>query len=220
MTAHTTEISETVTTERLSYLVVTHFNVDFLPDYEEFRDIQKALAELLTHRRRAAAPVDVREQGEVAEVLKWLEGVRDIAISKGFREMASRAIALLQRQPRDPVDVRDSAGVVERLRQLHADMRAAGMLVAMPIVKDAISALSHRAEDEWQPIATAPKDGTSFLAYRNGRVADCYRVQRDDCEMFCFGGTSAATEVFALHRPTHWKPIPAPPRAEANKEQM
>ena len=37
-----------------------------------------------------------------------------------------------------------------------------------------------------RPIDTAPTDGTVFLGYRerDGRWGECYRIQRDDCEMW------------------------------------
>ncbi len=66
---------------------------------------------------------------------------------------------------------------------------------------------------DWRPIESAPKDGTEFLAYRNGRIAECYRVQRDDCEMYCFGGTSASVGLFPHSKPTHWMPLPPAPDA-------
>lgn len=66
--------------------------------------------------------------------------------------------------------------------------------------------------DEWQPIETAPTDGTEFLGYRNGRVATASRVPRTDCEMWVFGGVSAAVEYFPHIKPTHWRPALKRPR--------
>ena len=61
-----------------------------------------------------------------------------------------------------------------------------------------------------QPIDTAPTDGTVFLGYRerDGRWGECYRIQRDDCEMWGFGGESAAAEEWPGFKPTHWMPLP------------
>lgn len=71
--------------------------------------------------------------------------------------------------------------------------------------------LAARACTGLQPIDSAPTDGTVFLGYReqDERWGECYRVQRDDCEMWSFGGTSAAEEEFPGFRPTHWMPLPA-----------
>lgn len=61
-----------------------------------------------------------------------------------------------------------------------------------------------------RPIDTAPTDGTVFLGYRerDGRWGECYRIQRDDCEMWGFGGESAAAEEWPNFKPTHWISLP------------
>lgn len=68
-----------------------------------------------------------------------------------------------------------------------------------------------KAENEWQPIETAPKDGTVFLGCKLGQFRECYKVQRADCDMWCFGGTSGADDLFPNIKPTHWMPLPKPP---------
>ena len=76
-----------------------------------------------------------------------------------------------------------------------------------------------KAENEWQPIETAPKDGTVFLGYKLGQFRECYKVPRDDCDMWCFGGTSGADDLFPNIKPTHWKPLPKPPAIDAAMAQ-
>ncbi len=71
------------------------------------------------------------------------------------------------------------------------------------------------ASDAWQPIETAPMDGTKVLAWRRGEVATAYLVPREDCEMWCFGSTTAAEHYFPGHQPTHWQPLPPPPISSA-----
>ena len=68
-----------------------------------------------------------------------------------------------------------------------------------------------KGENEWQPIETAPKDGTVFLGYKRGQFRECHKVPRDDCDMWCFGGTSGADDLFPNIKPTHWMPLPKPP---------
>lgn len=66
-----------------------------------------------------------------------------------------------------------------------------------------------RKQLEWQPIETAPKDGTEILAYRKRDVKSC-RWKGD-----CWGGDGwtypPAEGMLGEHAPTHWKPLPAPP---------
>ena len=70
---------------------------------------------------------------------------------------------------------------------------------------------------QWQPIETAPRDGTHILGYwKTMRITDYPAVlYKDDCFLnpnaFSFVGKVELEEVF----PTHWMPVPTPP----NKEQ-
>lgn len=67
---------------------------------------------------------------------------------------------------------------------------------------------------DWQPIETAPQDGTVFLGWRRGRVASCSRVPRSDCEAWTFGGESASVDCWPDIRPSHWMPLPPPPKGQ------
>lgn len=69
----------------------------------------------------------------------------------------------------------------------------------------------------WQPIETAPKDGTPFLAWRRGQIAIAYLTPRDDCEMWTFGTTSAAVETFPEHKPSYWQALPPAPTKGATQ---
>ena len=63
-----------------------------------------------------------------------------------------------------------------------------------------------RLEDEWQPIETAPKDGTHFLAYEP--CGDMYRAAyHQDGYIMAFGGQP----VVDTPEPTHWMPLLEPP---------
>lgn len=74
---------------------------------------------------------------------------------------------------------------------------------------------------EWQPIETAPKDGTPILGYF-GRTAgdeppDMEVVRFDEAQPF--GGewmtTMASPEM--VDEPTHWMPLPSPPSSTAKE---
>ena len=70
--------------------------------------------------------------------------------------------------------------------------------------------------DQWKPIDTAPKDGTVFLGYKLGQFRECYKVPRDDCDMWCFGGISGADDLFPNIKPTHWMPLPKAPNGASS----
>lgn len=71
---------------------------------------------------------------------------------------------------------------------------------------------------EWQPIETAPKDGTTVLLYREvvpfkvvgyGRWEDVLGISGWISYGFHRGGGDASN--LGLAAPTHWMPLPAPP---------
>lgn len=60
---------------------------------------------------------------------------------------------------------------------------------------------------DWQPIETAPRDGTIILAYDPACHPDVYTV-RFEHEHWAI----ADAEAFStLTNPTHWMPLPSPP---------
>ena len=64
---------------------------------------------------------------------------------------------------------------------------------------------------EWQPIETAPKDGTVFLAYweppRNFPYKDKYHVCHYAHGVIWPGWINTPDDL-----PTHWMPLPPPPK--------
>jgi hypothetical protein len=67
---------------------------------------------------------------------------------------------------------------------------------------------------EWMPISTAPRDATPFLAYRRGAFRECNVFVRSDGEMWSFGSNSFHADVWPESVPTHWMPLPEPPKEE------
>ena len=75
-------------------------------------------------------------------------------------------------------------------------------------------------DDGWQPIETAPKDGTRVMAY----WPDCYGNNAAAQVESWFGpwskGNAKMTWQSAFewddghNSPTHWRPLPAPPKGE------
>ncbi len=68
--------------------------------------------------------------------------------------------------------------------------------------------------NEWQPIETAPKDGTPFLAF--GISPGQYKFEYgDDIGVtrwkVGYGGSWSGGPAY----PTHWMPLPPPPEIDA-----
>ena len=58
----------------------------------------------------------------------------------------------------------------------------------------------------WQPIGTAPKDGTNVLAYEDGAVTVLYWDEDRDSWFYPYkGGKTRWPDI------THWMPLPPPP---------
>ena len=61
--------------------------------------------------------------------------------------------------------------------------------------------------DKWQPIETAPKDGSLFLAYRKHTTRPL--ITRWDVS---YGEWEDDNSGFHVYYLTHWMPLPAPPK--------
>lgn len=61
----------------------------------------------------------------------------------------------------------------------------------------------------WQPISTAPKDGTVVdLWCEYYRMPDCLFIHGEWRQMF---GESPEEFDIVIGKPTHWMPLPEPP---------
>ena len=86
---------------------------------------------------------------------------------------------------------------------------------------EAYAAAKVRESQEWQPIETAPKDGTEIIGW-NGKIvtAIAYLSDEDDDghSGWCQSGYTDGGMLYYLHnalsdegQPTHWMPLPHPP---------
>ncbi len=64
----------------------------------------------------------------------------------------------------------------------------------------------------WQPIATAPKDGTQVLLFWKGNIAQAAWVSD-----WAWWEVSGWRENLIVARPTHWMPLPAAPTAREDQ---
>lgn len=85
----------------------------------------------------------------------------------------------------------------------------AGRLIDQTAMAEAVA--SARAES-WQPIETAPKDGTSFLACHAGSGVHQITWHGKASHIPLYGWAHGEdVEDVDLWSPTHWMPLPAPP---------
>lgn len=92
------------------------------------------------------------------------------------------------------------------------DLFNGGCVPCVLWAEDQINALRARAEAaeaaaKWQPIETAPKDGTDVQVFIPGAVVNS-RVQT----AYYFGGMWRVWADIHAVVPTHWRPLPAPPK--------
>jgi hypothetical protein len=70
-------------------------------------------------------------------------------------------------------------------------------------------------KSEWQPIETAPKDGTRFLGaeYDDGwMIGPCIWCKTSHVPLYGFHFTEGDPEDLNIAHPSHWMPLPAPPK--------
>lgn len=79
---------------------------------------------------------------------------------------------------------------------------------------------------EWQPIETAPKNGTHLLLFfpHENTIEvgywDCYYAETgrgyEGCSAWCCSEYQPA--AMAFDEPTHWMPLPEPPELEKDND--
>ena len=74
-----------------------------------------------------------------------------------------------------------------------------------PATKAARAALSEAKAGGWQPIETAPRDGTRFIAWRKYSTRPLIARYWKDFGWF------EDEDGLHLYNLTHWQPLPAPP---------
>lgn len=74
---------------------------------------------------------------------------------------------------------------------------------------------------EWRPIESAPRDGTEFLAFEAGEgapdiwpnmMAVGFIQKIGEHEYFYVAHYAGHEAEFMIEKPTHWMPLPEPPK--------
>ena len=72
----------------------------------------------------------------------------------------------------------------------------------------ATAAIAAYEAAQWQPIETAPTDGTPILAYEPGEVPCVVQALRYQGHLIW---QACCYDMAGLNKPTHWRPLPPPP---------
>lgn len=97
---------------------------------------------------------------------------------------------------------------IELAEQLPAVARSDQAVMARALI-----ALAERVKArEWQPIETAPKDGSEILAYAWARYRSYYGVAQWAEANPAFSNSVAGWFWPFAIRPTHWQPLPEGPK--------
>jgi hypothetical protein len=71
--------------------------------------------------------------------------------------------------------------------------------------------------DQWQPIETAPRDGTEFLTYAPGNAHAYYNFDRRPALVISKWKEGRLWQNRPDNMPTHWMPLPAAPKGEKHE---
>jgi hypothetical protein len=113
----------------------------------------------------------------------------------------------------DPGKMVSARDVIAASLCMFGAMDTHGRLIETDAILSALAAAGYVIEQDWQPIKTAPKDGTQFIAWWQpcrllpaGAWGECEWCNGGWCHQF-------------LAEPTHWKPPPVDgPHLAAAKE--
>jgi hypothetical protein len=74
-----------------------------------------------------------------------------------------------------------------------------------------------KAVGEWQPMETAPKDGTRIILAWGGRSVVGYWLDNSASKQPWAGWKAPSMEVWPTGQPTDWQPMPTPPALTASR---
>ena len=103
---------------------------------------------------------------------------------------------------------------VETMRQVLGDALAKQMGIGYYYVtaETARAALAVVPMPEWQPIETAPKDGTVILVCGNNARGVYYVTDAKwSCGAWCLFDCAEDSHTYPSDYHTHWQPLPTPP---------
>lgn len=105
---------------------------------------------------------------------------------------------------------------------VHRDLDLSAKILAREAFIAGMNTVNLYVTGEWQPIETAPMDGTEILLYkdiapvsivRNGRWVKKYDWSNQDEEMegwWCYTNSVSQEMLDGVYSPTHWMPFRRP----------
>ena len=132
-------------------------------------------------------------------------------IHAGNGEWMQKAAALLRRIPGLEAEVQEQA----RLNGIGAERELALMAQVSRLEAERDQLRAELEKVRWQPIETAPKDGTNIWAY-NGEQGVMHWIDVDVVALFVWDDNLLSDADPEPVRPTHWMPLPPPPTSSAD----
>ncbi|MQY48220.1 hypothetical protein GAO09_19485 [Rhizobiales bacterium RZME27] len=108
------------------------------------------------------------------------------------------------------------ADIVEAARSIVKKIREEGWEGAGVVVGLSEAILAERQRDQWQDIATAPKDGTEILVCLTHNISadEWVTLQWVDSQIPGARWPVCESRIDIPFLPTMWRPLPAPPKYE------
>lgn len=113
----------------------------------------------------------------------------------------------------DCIAVMNEAGRTAAEKELTNDELGRMWLSVVANAEHALShltALEQMGEQQWQPIETAPRDGTEILAVESGSISCVRYIQNVGWRDYSDIGAAGIDPL----EPTHWMPLPCAPKPE------
>lgn len=152
-----------------------------------------------------------------------IHGIQDGQLAERLIQERGQAADTIERLSK-PASNGEIAEIEKRSDSLGKTWRMKEGLLPSSIVeihKDRATLLSHiramQAAAQWQPIETAPKDGTFILcAHKSGHINICrWHVEIPNYEKSDAYWRARVYEGEGLWKPTHWMPLRTAPRIDA-----
>jgi len=113
----------------------------------------------------------------------------------------------------DPGKMVNARDVIAASLCMFGAMDTHGRLIETDAILSALAAAGYVIEQDWQPIETAPKDGTKVLVYATVLHPEKWGVHLEPMVCAASYHPDAGWCVCEIRDATHWRPLPTPPAA-------